>query len=90
MVCDLSYPKCFCTCVDVCTYNSKLFLEGPGTNYFLNKKLRIFRLHYQRQNSQENLMFMYASSDQNKINVNEIIICRKKMTLIYIREKNLE
>ena len=35
-------------------------------------------------------MFMYASSDQNKINVNEIIICRKKMTLIYIREKNLE
>ena len=35
-------------------------------------------------------MFMYASSDQNKINVNEIIISRKKMTLIYIREKNLE
>ena len=33
-------------------------------------------------------MFMYASSGQNKINVNEIIISRKKMTLIYIREKN--
>ena len=33
-------------------------------------------------------MFMYARSGQNKINVIEIIISRKKMTLIYIREKN--
>ena len=42
------------------------FLNGP-----LIKILRIFRLHYQKQKSQENLMFMYASSGQNKINLNE-------------------
>ena len=37
MVWDLSYSRCFCTCVDTFACSSTSFLEGPGTTDFLNK-----------------------------------------------------
>ena len=50
---------------------ARLSWKGLELLIFLIKVLRIFGLYYQKQKLQENMIFMYASSGQNEININE-------------------